>query len=166
MPIATCIGCGCDDNHACQSDNGPCSWLVMDYDIGRGVCSCCEDHLARWVAGERSIIMLVAKITKVGETEPFYIERNDMDSFPLQFEVEAGDRFAVEWVEMTAEAFDALPQFEHVRLARRWLAECTAADDAGLAGDHEKARQHRQEATRLAEIVSAAGYDVAELAEF
>jgi hypothetical protein len=166
MPIATCIGCGCDDYHACQSDDGPCSWLMVDYGIGRGVCSCCEDNLARWKAGERSFSMLVAKITKEGDVEPFFIERNDMDFFPLHFEVEAGDRFTVEWVEMTSEAFEALPQFEHVRLARRWLVECAAADNASFAGDREKARQHRQEATRLADIVSAAGYDVVELAEF
>ncbi len=45
MPIATCIGCGCDDLHACQDEHGACYWLTVDYDAGRGVCSCCKDHL-------------------------------------------------------------------------------------------------------------------------
>ena len=35
---AKCIGCGCTDNHACL---GSCYWLVVDYKIGRGVCSNC-----------------------------------------------------------------------------------------------------------------------------
>lgn len=42
--IATCIGCGCDDDHAC--DLG-CSWLVVDRGVGLGVCSECS---SRWQA--------------------------------------------------------------------------------------------------------------------
>lgn len=57
MNIATCIGCGCDDHHACiePDSHQPCSWLTVDYDAGRGVCSCCNQHLARWNAGDREV---------------------------------------------------------------------------------------------------------------
>ena len=72
MTLASCIGCGCDDLHACVDDLGPCSWIVVDRDAGRGVCSCCESHMERWNAGDRSVLMLVAKITRDGETEPLH----------------------------------------------------------------------------------------------
>jgi hypothetical protein len=53
---AVCIGCGCDDHHACVSDLGdPCAWLVVDYPAGVGVCSECPDAMARWNAGDREI---------------------------------------------------------------------------------------------------------------
>lgn len=42
----TCIGCGCDDNHAC--DFG-CSWLVVDRRVGLGVCSECHGHWPRFL---------------------------------------------------------------------------------------------------------------------
>ncbi|KGC20326.1 hypothetical protein DM48_7914 [Burkholderia gladioli] len=43
--IATCIGCGCDDDHACWDDaqDAPCSWVRVDYTAGLGVCSACPD---------------------------------------------------------------------------------------------------------------------------
>jgi len=103
MTLASCIGCGCDDLHACVDDLGPCSWIVVDRDAGRGVCSCCEAHMERWNAGDRSVLMLVAKITRDGETEPYFIEKNGMGSFPYFLEVEAGDKFSLEWVEMSQE---------------------------------------------------------------
>lgn len=49
--IAHCIGCGCDDLHACPDR---CWWLRVDYPAGVGVCSNCEDHVARWDAGDRT----------------------------------------------------------------------------------------------------------------
>ncbi len=57
MTIASCIGCACTDRHACHDENagGPCSWLEVDYEVGRGVCSCCADQLERWNAGDRLI---------------------------------------------------------------------------------------------------------------
>ena len=99
MTLASCIGCGRDNLHACVDDLGPCSWIVVD----RGVCSCCEAHMERWNAGDRSVLMLVAKITRDGETEPYFIEKNGMGSFPYFLEVEAGDKFSLEWVEMSQE---------------------------------------------------------------
>jgi hypothetical protein len=45
--LAVCIGCGCDDNHACGEG---CYWLRVDYSHGAGVCSECGNHVKRWDA--------------------------------------------------------------------------------------------------------------------
>lgn len=50
---AQCIGCSCTDMKACQLEDGPCRWLRVDYEKGKGVCSGCPDHVARWDEGER-----------------------------------------------------------------------------------------------------------------
>lgn len=42
---ATCIGCGCNDERACA---GGCSWLRVDYSIGKGVCSRCPREVKAW----------------------------------------------------------------------------------------------------------------------
>ncbi|MEO8101918.1 MAG: hypothetical protein ABI790_05295 [Betaproteobacteria bacterium] len=51
--IASCIGCGCHDNHACLTDRGPCHWLRVDYRKGQGVCSACQQYIASWDVGDR-----------------------------------------------------------------------------------------------------------------
>lgn len=51
MSIATCIGCGCDDRHACRPEG--CYWLRVDYKAGAGVCSQCESFVNAWDAGVR-----------------------------------------------------------------------------------------------------------------
>lgn len=165
MAIATCIGCGCDDCHACVGDDGPCSWLAVDYGIGRGVCSYCGKHLERWNAGDRAVVMLVAKINKDGEVAPYFIERNDMVSFPHLFDVEAGDKFSIEWMDMTQDQFEALPQFAHVRLSKDWLKEMTAADEAETEGRMEDAKVHQVEAKRLEGLVETMGFDVREIVD-
>lgn len=44
MTIETCRFCGCDDNHACETDDGPCGWSKPGY------CSACYDtHLGQLV---------------------------------------------------------------------------------------------------------------------
>ncbi len=55
--VATCIGCGCDDLHACaEEDTGnPCSWVRLDRETQLGVCSVCQDHVERWDDGDREI---------------------------------------------------------------------------------------------------------------
>lgn len=55
--IAYCIGCACDDNHAClDHERGePCHWVRVDYEEGLGVCSACKDFAADWDAGHRSM---------------------------------------------------------------------------------------------------------------
>lgn len=48
---AVCIGCGCDDFHACE---GGCWWLRVDYVEGLGVCSECADREEAWDRGDRT----------------------------------------------------------------------------------------------------------------
>jgi len=48
---AVCIGCGCDDRHACR---GGCWWLRVDYIAELGVCSECEAHVEAWDRGDRA----------------------------------------------------------------------------------------------------------------
>lgn len=50
--VAVCIGCGCDDMHACEEG---CWWLRVDRDVQLGVCSSCEGDVARWDAGDRTL---------------------------------------------------------------------------------------------------------------
>jgi hypothetical protein len=57
LPPATCIGCGCDDLHACPSELfGSCYWLRVDRELCVGVCSGCPFHLQRWDSGERAVL--------------------------------------------------------------------------------------------------------------
>ena len=51
--MTTCIGCGCDDHHACvdERQGRGCSWLCIDLAGGTGVCSACLDLAHRWNAG-------------------------------------------------------------------------------------------------------------------
>ena len=51
--LAVCIGCGCDDLHACMRSIEPCHWLRVDRDAGLGVCSVCPGLVVNWDAGER-----------------------------------------------------------------------------------------------------------------
>ena len=52
-----CIGCGCDDNHACGPDlfGDACHWLVRSKDLAVGVCSFCPSELARFQRGNESL---------------------------------------------------------------------------------------------------------------
>ncbi|NMX77583.1 hypothetical protein HBO23_31950 [Pseudomonas sp. WS 5532] len=46
--LAKCIGCGCDDRHACVKNGLACHWLAVDYQAGEGVCSECSASMNRW----------------------------------------------------------------------------------------------------------------------
>ncbi len=46
--VATCIGCGCTDDHACDTVLGPCFWIKVDYKAGIGVCSECGHKLEEY----------------------------------------------------------------------------------------------------------------------
>ncbi len=54
LECAICIGCGCDDFHACCDANSiPCHWLRVDYRSGLGVCSACAEHVPAWDCATR-----------------------------------------------------------------------------------------------------------------
>lgn len=64
--VATCIGCGCDDEHACElNEVEPCSWLRTDDEMRLGVCSACPNHVARWDAGDFSM----SSVARIGEED-------------------------------------------------------------------------------------------------
>ena len=48
--VSVCIGCGCDDHHACR---GGCWWLRVDRETGLGICSECGHLVEAWDRGER-----------------------------------------------------------------------------------------------------------------
>ena len=54
---ALCIGCGCDDFHACWDDahESPCFWKRVDRRAGLGVCSACPECVSAWDAGDRTV---------------------------------------------------------------------------------------------------------------
>ncbi|WP_219729122.1 hypothetical protein [Pectobacterium odoriferum] len=46
VTIATCIGCGCTDNHACVNEyHEACHWLRVNRNTGLGVCSQCAEFI-------------------------------------------------------------------------------------------------------------------------
>lgn len=49
-----CIGCGCDDFHACGTPPDTCYWLVFDAGTGVGLCSQCADLMDAWRMGART----------------------------------------------------------------------------------------------------------------
>jgi hypothetical protein len=53
-PLCQCVGCGCDDDHACQDLLGDaCRWLVKSESGRLGVCTQCPGSLGRWNANKR-----------------------------------------------------------------------------------------------------------------
>jgi hypothetical protein len=54
--LCVCIGCGCDDEHACEDLLGdPCGWLKQSGTGKRGVCTQCPSYVKAWEAGERKL---------------------------------------------------------------------------------------------------------------
>ena len=54
IAIAFCIGCGCDDVHACMGEDcEPCAWVAKDGSVG--LCSSCAHEMPRWRAGDRTM---------------------------------------------------------------------------------------------------------------
>lgn len=50
--ISQCLGCGCDERHACQHFTGePCAWAWVNPLLGVGICSLCRDRVI-WGDGE------------------------------------------------------------------------------------------------------------------
>lgn len=54
-PVCQCIGCGCDDNHACADLLGdPCGWLIKSNSGRLGVCTQCPLTFNAWRHGRRT----------------------------------------------------------------------------------------------------------------
>lgn len=54
MKPTICIGCGCEDLHACIDAHGrPCAWLRVDRVASQGVCSECTAFVFTWDIQER-----------------------------------------------------------------------------------------------------------------
>jgi hypothetical protein len=53
----TCRGCGCDDDHACITDTGPCAWVLLDVDGPTGVCTACAGFMGWHQDGLRLVGM-------------------------------------------------------------------------------------------------------------
>lgn len=54
MNLNVCIGCGCDEVHACEHGGTGCWWLRFDATAHAGVCSRCEDLVEHWGRGGRA----------------------------------------------------------------------------------------------------------------
>lgn len=53
LNVAVCIGCGCDDNHACRPFG--CAWVCLDRAAKVGVCNRCGSEIERWSQGDREL---------------------------------------------------------------------------------------------------------------
>jgi hypothetical protein len=69
MRRSICIGCGCDEDHACMVRErhthafSPCFWLRFEAASRTGVCSACEDLVKVWDAAKthEPILPLIAE---------------------------------------------------------------------------------------------------------
>jgi hypothetical protein len=63
--LCVCIGCGCDDLHACRVltffDPEPCAWLIQSSDRKLGVCSACPAEVARFKKKNRELSVRARK---------------------------------------------------------------------------------------------------------
>lgn len=86
--VATCIGCGCDDLHACSDEavGGPCSWVRLDRVAGLGVCSACPEHVGRWDAGERDFGVPVGPAGASAGDDFLPMTRQEADALIRMFE--------------------------------------------------------------------------------
>lgn len=46
LHVVVCIGCGCDDMHACADEDGtPCHWVAVNLKHLVGICSACAEPM-------------------------------------------------------------------------------------------------------------------------
>lgn len=66
--ISQCLGCGCDEHHACQHFTGePCAWAWVNPLLGVGICSLCRDRVI-WGDG-KSVPPLMRRIFPVEQID-------------------------------------------------------------------------------------------------
>jgi hypothetical protein len=54
--LCVCVGCGCDDEHACEDLLGDaCGWLCQSASRKRGVCTQCPAYVKAWTKGDRKL---------------------------------------------------------------------------------------------------------------
>jgi len=71
--VTTCLGCGCDDHHACHDGIAAgCHWLALDVTTGMGICSACPELLARWNAGARYVLQEFTELRVIELLEDLY----------------------------------------------------------------------------------------------
>lgn len=55
---ARCMICGCTDTDACVLENGStCSWVIVDYILGHGICSECKHFAEEAPANLKSLAL-------------------------------------------------------------------------------------------------------------
>lgn len=88
----TCIGCGCDDANACETDIGgdkPCAWLRANPDLGMGICSACPELIVDWDVAES----LRADLTRLRVLNHAYQARRMIDELEPVYTRETGFRW-------------------------------------------------------------------------
>jgi len=71
MPNTKCRICGCDDNHACVTKEGPCHWVKKD------LCSACSDLLKRYPQlTEQDLNKIIAEAKRFGINPILAIRRS------------------------------------------------------------------------------------------
>lgn len=78
MTSACCIGCGCDETHACVSDQhqGPCWWMRFRHGSATGVCSYCADLRPHWDSGGHRLLPKLISERFIRQPMALYQDRN------------------------------------------------------------------------------------------
>jgi hypothetical protein len=71
--MTTCLGCGCDDHHACHDGMAAgCHWLCLDVAAGTGICSACHELRARWNSGMHEVLPEFTELRVIELLEDIY----------------------------------------------------------------------------------------------
>lgn len=82
MKNAICIGCGCDEIHACaiparcEAGVEVCWWMRFDAATKTGVCSACEDLRKGWDQGQHQPILTLIAERYYRQLLPAYVDRS------------------------------------------------------------------------------------------
>jgi hypothetical protein len=71
--MTSCIGCGCDDHHACHDGmRAGCHWLCLDVTTGTGICSACHELRPRWNGGAHHVLPEFTELRVIELLEDLY----------------------------------------------------------------------------------------------